>query len=132
MLIGATRVASSKNLDPSRGKSSTVKTYSGYKSYQHGMPEKEQLANEEIKRVEILERESDNEWLAEIVSKLDPASLEDIDLLNTAKTMLRHANDTMGHLSGQSDSLKYAQGHQQKELSKRFIERKLVQSKSPK
>jgi hypothetical protein len=133
MLIGATRVASSKNLDPSRGESSTVKTYSGYKSYQHGMKEKEQLANEEeINRVEILEQESDNEWLAEIVSKLDPASLEDIDLLNTAKTMLRHANYTMEHLSGQSDSLKYAQGHQQKEFSKRFIERKLVQLKSTK
>ena len=133
MLVGATRVASSKNPDPSRGASSTVKTYSGYKSYQHGMKEKEQLANEEeINSVEILEQESDNEWLAEIVSKLDTASLEDIDLLNTAKTMLRHANYTMGHLSGQSDSLKYAQGHQQKELSKRFIERKLVQLKSTK
>jgi hypothetical protein len=133
MLIGATRVANSKNLDPSREKSSTVKTYSGYKPYQHGIPENEQLANrEEINRIEILERESDNEWLAEIASKLDPASLEDIDLLNTAKTMLKHANYTMGHLSGQSDSLKYAQGHQQKEFSKRFIERKLVQLKSTK
>ena len=102
-----------------------MKTYSGYKSYQHGMREKEQLASEEeINSVEILE--------AEIASKLDPASLEDIDLLNTAKTMSRHANYTMGHLSGQSDSLKYAQGHQQKELSKRFIERKLVQLKSTK
>jgi hypothetical protein len=128
-----TRVASSKNLALPKEESSSSKTYSGYKPYQHGMKEKEQLANdEEIKRVEILEKESDNEWLAEIVSKLDPASVEDIDLLNTAKTMLRHANYTMGHLSGQSDSLKYAQGHQQKEFSKRFIERKLVQLKSTK
>ena len=133
MLIGATRVASSKNLALPKEASSSSKTYSGYKPYQHGMPKKGQLANdEEIKRVEILERESDNEWLAEIASKLDPASLEDIDLLNTAKTMLRHANYTMEHLSGQSDSLKYAQGHQQKEFSKRFIERKLVQLKSTK
>jgi hypothetical protein len=133
ILIGATRVASSKNLALPKEESSSSKTYSGYKPYQHGMKEKEQLANdEEIKRVEILERESDNEWLAEIVSKLDPASVEDIELLNTAKTMLRHANYTMGHLSGPSDSLKYAQGHQQKEFSKRFIERKLVESKSPK
>jgi hypothetical protein len=133
ILIGATRVASSKNLALPKEESSSSKTYGGYKPYQHGMPEKEQLANdEEIKRVEILEGESDNEWLAEIANKLDPASLEDIDLLNTAKTMLGHANYTMEHLSGQSDSLKYAQGHQQKELSKRFIERKLVQLKSTK
>ena len=82
--------------------------------------------------METLDRESDAEWLAEIAGKLDPASPEDIELLNTAKTMLRHANNTMGRLSGPSDSSKYAQGHQRKELLKRFIERKLVESKSPK
>ena len=133
MLIGASRVANSKNLALPKEESSPSKTYSGYKPYQRNAPEKAQPVNdEEIKRVKILERESDAEWLAEIASKLDPASPEDIELLNTAKTMLRHANDTMGHLSEPSDSLKYAQGHQQKELSKRFIERKLVESKSTK
>ena len=133
MLIGATRVGNSKNLALSKEESSPSKNHSGYKPYQHDTLEKEQPANDdEINRVETLERENDAEWLAEIVSKLDPASVEDIELLNTAKTMLRYANYTMEHFSGQSDSLKYAQGHQQKELSKRFIERKLVQSKSPK
>jgi hypothetical protein len=97
------------------------------------MPQEQQSANgEETNRLEILERESDNEWLAEIASKLDPDSPEGTELLNTARTMLRHANYTMGHLSGHSDRLKYAEGQQQKELSKRFIERKLVESKSTK
>ena len=133
MLIGASRVANSKNLALSKEESSSSKTRSGYKPYRHDAPEKEQPENDdEINRVETLERESDAEWLAEIASKLDPASPEDTELLNTAKTMLRHANNTIGHLSGPSDSLKYAQGHQQKELSKRFIERKLVESKSTK
>jgi hypothetical protein len=76
--------------------------------------------------VEILERESDNEWLAGIESKLDPASLEDIELLNTAKIMLKHANYTMGHPSGQFDRLKYFQWQQQKELSKRFSRENLL------
>jgi len=133
MLIGASRVANSKNLALSKEESSSSKTHSGYKPYQPDTPEREQPAKyEETNRVETFERDSDAEWLTEIASKLDPASPEDIELLNTAKTMLRHANDTMGHLSGPSDSLKYAQGHQQKELSKRFIERKLVESKSTK
>ena len=133
MLIGASRVANSKSPALSKEGSSSSKTHSGYKPYQPDTPERKQPAKyEEISRVETLERESDAEWLAEIASKLDPASPEDIELLNTAKTMLRHAEDTMRRLSGSSDSSKYAQGHQQKELSKRFIERKLVESKSPK
>ena len=133
MLIGTSRVANSKNLAIPKEPYSPSKTRSGYKPYRHDAPEKEQPANDdEINRVETLERESDAEWLAEIANKLDPASPEDIELLNTAKTMLRHANNTIGHHSGPSDSLKYAQGHQQKELSKRFIERKLVESKSAK
>lgn len=97
------------------------------------MPEEPQPANgEETNTVEILERESDNEWLAEIAGKLDPASPEDIELLSTARTMLKHANYTMGHPSGHSDKLQYAEGQQQKELSKQFIERKLVKLKSTK
>jgi hypothetical protein len=133
LLTGAHRAASSKELKPPQAEHSTVKTHSGYKPLAQGVPQEQQSAGEEdTNRVEILERESDNEWLAEIASKLDPASPEDIELLNTARTMLKHANYTMGHLSGQSDRLKYAQGQQQKELSKQFIERKLVELKSTK
>jgi len=133
MLIGTPRATSSKNLASSREEAPPAKTWSREKPCQQGTQEKGQLANEEeTNRVEILERESDNEWLAEIASKLDPASPEDNELLNTAKTMLRHANYTMGHISGQPDRLKYSQGQQQKELSKRFIERKLVELKSTK
>jgi hypothetical protein len=133
LLTGAHRVAGSKNLDSSREKSSTVKTHSGYKPPTQGVPQEQQSVNEgETNGGEILERESDNEWLAEIASKLDPASPEDIELLSTARTMLRHANYTMGHPSGHSDRLQYAEGQQQKELSKRFIERKLVELKSAK
>jgi len=133
LLTGARRVAGSKNREAPPAEHSTAKTQSGYKRHELGMPQEQQSASEEdTNRVEILERESDNEWLAEIASKLDPASPEDIELLNTARTMLKHANYTMGHLSGQSDRLKYAQGQQQKELSKQFIERKLVELKSTK
>ncbi len=133
MLIGASRVANSKNPALSKEGSSSSKTHSGYKPYQPDTSERKQpVKYDEINRVETMDRESDAEWLAEIAGKLDPASPEDIELLNTAKTMLRHAEDTMRRLSGPSDSLKYAQGHQQKELSKRFIERKLVNSKSTK
>jgi biopolymer transport protein ExbB/TolQ len=111
ILIGAYREASSQNRALSSGKSLAVKTWSRQKPYDQNMREKEQLTNvDEANRVEILDREGDNEWLAEIATKLDPASPEDIELLNTAKTMLRHANYTMGHLSGQSDRLKYFKG----------------------
>ncbi len=132
MLIGTSRAATPQNRASSRGEAPAAKTWSRGKPYEQDMQKKGQLANEEkTNRVEILERESDNEWLAEIAGKLDLASPEDNELLNTAKTMLRHANYTMGHLSGQSEKLKYSQG-QQKELSKRFIERKLVELKSTK
>jgi len=101
LLTGAHRVASSKNLDSSREKSSTVKTHSGYKRHEQGVPEEQQSVTEgDTDGGEILERESDNEWLAEIASKLDPASPEDIELLSTDRTMLKHANYTMGHPSG--------------------------------
>ena len=70
--------------------------------------------------------------LAEIASKLDPDSREEDELLNTARMMLRHTNYTMGHLSEHSDSLKYAERQQQKESSKRFIEKKLMELKSTK
>jgi hypothetical protein len=122
LLTGLRRVAGSKNLEATKAEHSTAKTNSRYKPHPQGIPQGQQSANgEETNRVEILERESDNEWLAEIASKLDPSSPEDIELLDTARTMLSHANYAMGHLSGQSDRLKYAQGQQQKELSKRFI-----------
>jgi hypothetical protein len=134
MLIGTSRPAGSQNRVSPREKPLAAKTRGlENPSYGRDMQEKGQSAREkETNRVEILERESDNEWLAEIASKLDPASLEDIELLNTAKTMLQHANYTMGHISGQSDRIKYSQGQQQKELSKRFIERKLMELKSAK
>ena len=133
LLTGVRRVAGSKNLEAPKAEHATVKTHSGYKPPAQGIPQERQSPNgEETDRVEILEQESDNEWLAEIASKLDPDSPEGTELLNTARTMLRHANYTMGHLSGHSDRLKYAEGQQQKELSKRFIERKLVESKSTK
>jgi len=62
MLIGTSRAASSKNLASSRGESPAAKTWSRRKPYEQGMQEKGQLANdEETNRVEILERESDNE-----------------------------------------------------------------------
>jgi hypothetical protein len=133
LLTGLRRVAGSKNLEATKAEHSTAKTNSRYKPHLQGIPQGQQSANgEETNKVEILERESDNEWLAEIASKLDPSSPEDIELLDTARTMLSHANYTMGHLSEQPDRLKYAQGQQQKELSKRFIERKLVKLKSTK
>jgi hypothetical protein len=109
--MGASRAANSQNRALSSGKSPAVTTRSLQKPYDQNVPEKEQLTNvDEANRVEILECESDNKWLAEIASKLDPASPEGNELLNTAKTMLRHANYTMGHLSGQSDRQKYFQG----------------------
>jgi hypothetical protein len=133
LLTGVHKVAGSKNLEAPEAEHSTAKTRSGYKPHAQGMPQEQQSVNEgETNGGEILERESDNEWLAEIASKLDPASPEDIELLSTARTMLSHANYTMGHPSGHSDRLQYAEGQQQKELSKRFIERKLVELKSAK
>lgn len=133
MLMGTPRAAGSHNHASSRGKSPAAKTLVPENPHGQGTQEKGQPSQDnEINRVEILERESDNEWLAEIASKLDPASPEDVELLNTAKTMLRHANYSMGHLSGQYARLKYSEGQQQKELSKRFIERKLVELKSTK
>ena len=133
LLTEAHRVAGSKNLEAPKAEHSTAKTRSGYKPHAQGKPQEQQSVNEEeTNGGEILERESDNEWLAEIASKLDPASPEDIELLSTARTMLSHANYTMGHTSGHSDRLQYAEGQQQKELSKRFIERKLVELKSAK
>jgi hypothetical protein len=133
LLTGVRRVAGSKNRETPKAQQSTAKPRSGYQPHAQSMPQEQQSANgEETNRLEILERESDNEWLAEIASKLDPSSPEDIELLDTARTMLSHANYAMGPLSGLPDRLKYAEGQQQKELSKRFIERKLVKSKSTK
>lgn len=64
MLIGTSRVASSPNRALSRGKSPAAKTWGRENpSYGRAMQEKGQLAQEkETNRVEILEREGDNEW----------------------------------------------------------------------
>ena len=133
LLMGVRKEAGSKSLEAPVAEHSTTKTHARYKPHEQGIPEEQQSASEaETSKVAILERESDNEWLDEIASKLDPDSPEDAELLNTARTMLQHANYTMEHLSGHSDRLKYAEGQQQKELSKRFIERKLVELKSTK
>ena len=132
MLIGTPGATRALKRALSKGKYPEAKNNSSGESYRRVMQEKGSAKGGETNRAEIIERESDNEWLAEIESKLDPASTEDIELLNTAKTMLRHANYTMGHPSGQFDRLKYYQGQQQKELSKRFIERKLIELKSAK
>ena len=97
------------------------------------MPEEHQPVTEsQANRAEILELESDNEWLSEIANKLDPASPEDIELLDTARAMLSHANYTMLNSSEQPDRLRHIQGQQQKDLSKRFIEKKLIELKSTK
>jgi hypothetical protein len=132
MLIGTPGATRSLKRALLKGKYTEAENQSSEASYRRVMQEKGAAKEGETNRVQILERESDNEWLAEIESKLDPTSLEDIELLNTAKTMLRHANYTMGHPSGQFDRLKYSQGQQQKELSKRFIEKKLIELKSAK
>ena len=133
LLMGIRKGASLKSLESPTAEHSTAKSHSGHEPHRQNAREEQQSTNEaEPNRVEILELESDNEWLAEIASKLDPTTPEDIELLDTARTMLRHANYTMRHPSGQPDRLKYAQGQEQKELSKRFIERKLVELKSAK
>ena len=133
LLTGAHKVTGSKNLEAPKAEHATVKTHSGHRPPAQGMPQEQQPSNgEETNRVEILEQESDNEWLADIASKLDPDSPEDAELLNIARTMLQHANYAMEHLPGHSDRLKYVEGQQQKELSKQFIERKLVELKSTK
>jgi len=130
LTTGERKPANSKNLESLIAKHSTAKTDSRYKPNKLGVSEEQKLKNEAgPNRVEILERESDNEWLSEIASKLDPSSPEEVELLNTARTMLTHANYTMCHPSGLPDRLKYVQGQQQKELSKRFIERKIVELK---
>jgi len=133
LLTGARKATGSKDLESPEAEHATLKTHSSHKPPAQGMPQEQPSANgEETNRGEILERESDNEWLAAIASKLDPDSPEDSELLNTARAMLMHANYTMGHLPGHSDRLKYAEGQEQKDLSKRFIERKLVELKSTK
>jgi hypothetical protein len=133
LLTGGRREASSKNHETPATEHSAAKTQSGYKPPAQGVPQEQQSASrDDTDGIEILERENDNEWLAAIASKLDPDSPEDTELLNTARTMLQHANYAMGHLPGHSDRLKHVEGQQQKDLSKRFIERKLVELKSSK
>ena len=86
---------------------------------------------EDIAKLKAMEQEEDENWLAEITSKLDPGSAEDMDLLYTAKEILKRENNAKWN-SAQSTSMKHAYGSQQKELYKRFIERELVKLKSAK
>lgn len=133
LLRGLYKISNSKNLESHTAEHPTVKSHSEYELHKQSTPKEHKSANEvEKNRIEILDLESDNEWLSEIASKLDPASPEDAELLDTARTMLRHANYTMQQSSERLERLKYAQGQEQKELSKRFIERKLIELKSTK
>ena len=133
LLTGVHKTATSKNFESPTAQRSAAKNRGTYKPHEQGMPEEQQSAKDsETNKAEILERESDNEWLSEIANKLDPASPEDVELLDTARAMLKHANYTILHSSEQPERLRHIQGQQQKELSKRFIERKLVELKSAK
>jgi hypothetical protein len=87
---------------------------------------------EDISKLKAMEQEEDESWLAEITSKLDPASADDMDLLYTAKEMLKRENDAKWNSAAQSTNMKHAHGSQEKELYKRFIERELVKLNSAK
>jgi len=111
LLFGEHKTASSKNLESHTAKHSPAKTNGICKQNELGVSEEQKSRNEaETDRVEIPERESDNEWLAEIAIKLDPSSPEDVELLKTARTMQRHANYTMWNPSELTDRLKHIQG----------------------
>ena len=87
---------------------------------------------EDIAKLKALEQEEDESWLAEITSKLDPASADDMDLLFTAKAILKRESDAKWNPAAQSTNMKHAHGSQQKELYKQYIERELVKLSSAK
>jgi hypothetical protein len=87
---------------------------------------------EDIAKLKAMEQEEDESWLAEITSRLDAASTDDMDLLYTAKAMLKRENDAKWNSASQSTNMKQIHGSQEKELYKRFIERELVKLNSAK
>jgi hypothetical protein len=87
---------------------------------------------EDIAKLKAMEKEEDESWLAEITSRLDPNSTDDMDLLDTAKAILKRENDAKWNSAAQSTDMKHAHGSQHKEMYKRFIERELVKLNSAK
>lgn len=83
------------------------------------------LAEEEIQRSKVFEREEDERWLAEISSNLNPALAEDMDLLDTARSLLQLANDKQRSAQRSSAHPTMPYPYQQKEFYKRFVEKKL-------
>jgi hypothetical protein len=105
----------------------------GYDTHEQAMRKNLLLVNlEDIAKLKAMEQEEDESWLAEITSRLDPASTDDMDLLYTAKAMLKRENDAKWNSASQSTNMKQIHGSQEKELYKRFIERELVKLNSAK
>jgi len=105
----------------------------GYDTHEQAMRKNLLLVNlEDIAKLKAMEKEEDESWLAEITSRLDPTSADDMDLLDTAKAILKRENDAKWNSAAQSTDMKHAHGSQQKELYKRFIERELVKLNSAK
>jgi hypothetical protein len=105
----------------------------GYDTHEQAMRKNLLLVNlEDIAKLKAMEQEEDESWLAEITSRLDPTSADDMDLLYTAKAILKRENDAKWNSAAQSTDMKHAHGSQQKELYKRFIERELVKLNSAK
>lgn len=96
------------------------------KPYKRNSPTKPPLIdNEEVQRSKVFEREEDERWLAEISSNLDPAVEEEMDLLDTARSLLQLANDKQRSAKRSSDHSTRAYPYQQKEFYKKFVEKKL-------
>lgn len=94
--------------------------------YKRNSPAKLLLVDsEESQRAKVFEREEDERWLAEISSNLDPSVAEDMDLLDTAKSLLQLVNNKQRSANHSSKTKADEYAHQQKEFYKRFVEKKL-------
>lgn len=129
---GLWETTGSKNPPVSSGKEPAVEGfYRRYDPLKQAVQKELLFINqEEIAQARALEREEDERWLAEITSRLDTASADDMELLFTAKAMLKRADDTKWNSAALPGDMKHVSGNQQKELCKQFIERELVKLNS--
>lgn len=100
-----------------------INAHSPYKRNSHEKPSL--TGSEDILRANAFEQEEDQRWLAEISSQLNPEVAEDMDLLDTAKSLLELVNNKQRSASHSSKTITDDYAHQQKEFYKRFVEKKL-------
>lgn len=82
--------------------------------------------HEQPQRSKGFEQEEDEKWLAEISSNLDLAVAEDVEMLDTAKSLLQLADAKQRYSAKRpSEPTTKVYANQQKEFYKRFVERKL-------